>query len=104
MSDAVQNYTDFVPNSNMRRWFAAAIEFHNQSPSKLSRVTGIHRNTFYYWQTIPGFIKWWENELWDARMEATSKLIEIGMQKAEKGSYKHWRRLMEFFGMLPPKT
>jgi len=100
----VQNCANFVPNTKMRRWFEAAMDIKSQSPSSLSRATGVHRNTFYYWRTIPGFIKWWKDELWVTRMETTAKLIDIGMQKAEKGSYKHWRSMLEFLGMLPPKT
>lgn len=97
----VQNCADFVPSSKMRRWFEAAFETRSFSPATISAYCGIHRNTFYYWQTIPGFMEWWEEEMKIVEQSMKMHLLDIGLKAARRGSYKHWRSLMEFFGFLP---
>lgn len=98
----VQNCANFNPTKAMFRWFDAVFRLHTLSPSRISEATGIHRNTYYYWLTVPEFKEWMhlQLELWKDSIMVD--LINIGAEQARKGNYKFWRSLMEFFGLLPP--
>ena len=100
----VQNCADFMPSKSMYKWIDTVIEIGSMSPSRVSKASRVHRNTFYYWLTIPGFQNWFNFEISQWRESVLFELIEIGVEQAKKGNYKYWRSLMTYFGMLPPEN
>ena len=101
-TETVQNYARFVPNSRMRKWVQVSISYKDMSPSVISRISGIHRNTFYYWLRIDGFRNWWNYQQEDIYSEFFYSMMQIGLKRAAK-SYKYWRSMMELLGIFKPK-
>lgn len=101
-SSSLQNRTDFTPTPLMLKWLLTGFEVRSSSPTVIAKKFKGRRSTWYDWQKIPDFIRWW-NEEWEKFYTSQSfRLIEIGLKKAET-DHEWWRDMMDYFKLREQK-
>lgn len=70
-------------------WVNTAVKLVSDSPSDISPICHISRDSWYRWLKLPGFLEWFGDE-WKARRRVwVPQLDKIGMDRARK-SYDYW--------------
>ena len=81
----------FSPTPSMEKWLDTAIELSIDSPTELSKETGLVKQNWYNWLKEPGFEDWYYEAYKNKRKRWLPALDAIGMKHAKAGKYDFWK-------------
>jgi hypothetical protein len=70
----------------------------------LCKAAGLSRDTFYTAMKKPEFVKLYQETAMSMIKNETYPLIKVGLREAKRGSFQHWKVLLEMAGLYSEKS
>lgn len=91
----------YVPTQNEQRLLDIMLDpFHRMSSvTRQCELAGVSRMAYYRALQNPDFMRYYRDALYDLIKANAGQLINIGIREARKGSFPHWKVLLEMGGL-----
>lgn len=102
VSEVVPGY---IPSQNEQALLDVLLDpYHRMSSvTRQCELAGVSRMAYYRALKNQDFMRYYRDALYDLVKAHSGQLINIGIREARKGSYPHWKSLMEMGGFLQDK-
>lgn len=95
----------FIPTDTEQKLLDVLLDpFHRlASVTKQCELAGVHRKSYYRAFENPQFVDYYRNMITNVIKAQGGQLVNIAIREARKGSYQHWKALMEMGGFYNEK-
>lgn len=102
---SIRDMGNFTPTINEQRLLDVLLDpFHRMtSVSRQCEIAGVSRMAYYRAFQNPAFVDFYKAAVYDMIKAQSAQLVNIGIREARKGSYPHWKVLMEMSGFYQEK-
>lgn len=100
-----ENIGTFVPSPTESKLLETMLDpYHRMtSVSRQCEIAGVSRAAYYRAFKNPDFVAYYKDALYDLIKAQSAQLVNIGIREARKGSFPHWKVLMEMSGFYQEK-
>lgn len=99
VNDIVQ---DFKPTPGMILWLNTQLETRSDSPTYISKKSGLSKTNWYDWLKKDGFEDWYYKAYEEKTRRWRPYLDAIGLKKA-RNEFKYWDRMQDIAGRQEDK-
>lgn len=93
----------FKPTLGMEKWLNTQIETRSDSPTYISKKSGLSKTNWYDWLKKPGFEDWYYQAYEEKTRRWRPYLDTIGLKNARK-DYNYWKDMQKIAGRKEDTT